>query len=144
MTGNNDTPRIFNATVTKGIIPFDNGVQCDPANYGISPAPGLPSEAGFRFREDAQAAADKLNAENYGEPIPEDPVFDGVFDGCLDSTPWGDARRGQSLTVWTDRNGINVAGLDVEMTMSDAEAKALAQKLLAVIDPEECGLDGDK
>lgn len=144
MASSHDTPSIFNATVTKGIIPDSDGNRYGSFNYGISPAPGLPSQAGFRFREDAQAAADKINAENYGAPIYEDSIFDGVFDDCLEYTPWGAAHRAQTLSVWTDSNGINVAGLDAVMTMSDAEARALVQKLLKVIDPNECELDGDK
>lgn len=139
-----DTPQIFNATVTKGTIPDADGNPYGSSNYGISPAPGLPSQAGFRFRKDAQSFADKLNAENYGTPIYEDSIFDGMFDDCLEYTPWGEAHRAQTLTVWTDSNGINVAGLDAVMTMSDTEARKLVQKLLAVIDPNECELDVGK
>ncbi|WP_044027534.1 hypothetical protein [Corynebacterium glutamicum] len=138
MATSHHTPTIFNATVTKGIIPDGDINTYSSANYGISPAPGWPTQASFRFREDAQEYADKVNAEYGGMEIFEDSVFDLILDGIDDASRDYEAHRRQSPTVWADKNGINIAGFDGEMSMSDADAFDLVKKLLEVIDSNEC------
>lgn len=129
----------FHAHVTKG---------CDEiygsANYGVSFYEGAVTGMGFRYRKDAEKAAERLNEKWGGEEIETGQAdldgLDGVYWWYQDTYVRHDERTSRPgvIEAFHTTEGIIVNIPDLgDISLSDADAQKLIDTLHPVIDEEE-------
>ena len=139
---------ILRPTVTAGVIQDPDDYRPGPsANYGVSLLPGAPTLFRFRLLSDAEECARVLDEEVGGLECPlggdvgsVEIVGDGLVDEYRDQFGPESVDDLPPMTPRASREGIVIVGREGEVdSLSDDEARALASRLLSILDGGDRG-----